>query len=385
MRRFNHFAEQFLSEALERRTEQNALRKLVVNDQLVDFCSNDYLGFARSPELAAAIKKELSDLPTQLSGSTGSRLLAGNTAYAETLEKKIAAFHDAEAGLIYNSGYDANVGLFSALGQKNATIIYDELIHASVHDGIRMSQANSYMFKHNDLFHLEERLKIAEGTCYVAIESIYSMDGDTALLPEIAALCKRYNAALIVDEAHATGVTVNDGKGLVQQLGMETEVFARVHTFGKGLGCHGAIVLGSELLRDYLINFSRAFIYTTALPVHSLVAIQQAYQLLQKSEAKITALQSLITLFKAKAAENPAIQLIESNSPIQCIVIPGNGEVKKIASKLQEEGLDVRPILSPTVQKGKERLRICIHLFNRENDINRLIESVGGHLQTINS
>ncbi len=384
MRRSDYIAEQFLSDALKKRTEHDALRKLVVNDRLVDFCSNDYLGFARSPELAAAIVRELAALPVQFSGSTGSRLLAGNTAYAENLEKKIAAFHHAEAGLIYNSGYDANVGLFSALGQKNTTIIYDELIHASVHDGIRMSQANSYMFKHNDLFHLEERLKIAEGTTYVALESIYSMDGDTALLPEIAELCEKYNVALIVDEAHATGVTINDGKGLVQALHMETKVFARVHTFGKGLGCHGAIILGSGLLRDYLINFSRAFIYTTALPVHSLVAIHQAYELFQKSEEQIIILRSLITLFKAKAAKNPAIQLIESNSPIQCIVIPGNGEVKKIASKLQEEGLDVRPILSPTVQKGKERLRICIHVYNNESDINRLIELVGRHLQTIN-
>jgi len=377
-------AENFLSASLQKRQEQNALRKLIVNENTVDLCSNDYLGFACSEELRSAIEKEYDDLNKPLNGSTGSRLLAGNTAYAEELEKRIAAFHHAEAGLIYNSGYDANVGLFSALGQKETTIIYDELIHASVHDGIKMSSAVAFMFRHNDLFHLEERLKIAEGTVYVAVESVYSMDGDAALLKEILALCKKYNANLIVDEAHSTGVTSNAGRGLVQKLEMEDEVFARVHTFGKALGCHGAIVIGSNLLRDYLINFSRSFIYTTALPVHSLVAINQSYQLLQRSGAEIVKLNGLIAFFKNLAAQKKKIGLTDSNSPIQCVVIPGNAHVKNMAAELQKEGFDVRPILSPTVQKGKERLRICLHSFNTEEEISRLIESINRQLPTIN-
>lgn len=371
----------YLKAALEKRDAQNALRKLVVNDQFADFCSNDYLGFARSAAFAKAVKEELAAMPAAGNGSTGSRLLAGNTAYAEMLEKKIAAFHHAEAGLIYNSGYDANVGLFSALGQKDCTVIYDELIHASVHDGIRMSQATSYMFRHNDVLHLEERLKNADGVVYVAVESVYSMDGDERLLGPIAALCRQYNAALIVDEAHATGITPNGGRGLVQELGLEDSVFARVHTFGKGLGCHGAIVAGSSLLRDYLVNFSRAFIYTTALPLHSLIAINQSYRLLQQSEATIRMLRSLIISFKDKAAA-AGIHLIPSNSPVQCLVIPGNAAVKQAAEALQQAGFDVRPILSPTVQKGRERLRICIHAFNSEEQVDRLIQQIGRHLQT---
>lgn len=377
-------AEHYLQDALRKREAQNALRKLVVNSQLADFCSNDYLGFARSAAFAKAIEEEWKALGEIQNGSAGSRLLAGNTAYAETLEARIAAFHNAEAGLIYNSGYDANVGLFSAIGQKETTIIYDELVHASVHDGIRMSQAASYMFRHNDLFHLEERLKIAGGAVYVAVESIYSMDGDEALLNEIADLCNRYGAALIVDEAHATGVTVADGSGVVQKLKLEGAVFARVHTFGKGLGCHGAVVVGSKLLRDYLVNFSRAFIYTTALPMHSLVAINQSYTLLQQSADMIQTLQSNIRHFKQKAAENPGLQLLPSNSPIQCIVIPGNAEVKQVAAALQQDGFDIRPILNPTVQKNKERLRICIHAFNSVAEIDHLVECIGSHLQTIN-
>jgi 8-amino-7-oxononanoate synthase len=377
-------ADPYLSQSLHKRKEQNAFRQLVDHSGLVDFCSNDYLGFAGSAELRAAIDKEYNSLPEQLNGSGGSRLLSGNTAYAEALEKKIAAFHQAEAGLIYNSGYDANVGLFSAIGQKDASIIYDELIHASVHDGIRMSSAAAFMFRHNDLFHLEERLKIAEGAVYVAVESIYSMDGDAALLKEIMELCKKYKANLVVDEAHATGITTNGGKGLVQQLNLEKDVFARIHTFGKALGCHGAVVLGSPLLRDYLVNFSRAFIYTTALPLHSLVAIHQAYGLLEKSQDGIQSLQQLIADFKTLAAEHPGISLTSGNSPVQCIVVPGNDDVKRLAALLQQDGFDVRPILSPTVQKGRERLRICLHLFNSVEQFGRLIAAVNRHLQTIN-
>jgi 8-amino-7-oxononanoate synthase len=372
-------ADQFLSGSLRKREEQNALRKLVINNELVDFCSNDYLGFARNKALLNATETEIASISEKnevlnLAGSTGSRLLAGNSAYAEELEKKIAAFHHADAGLIYNSGYDANVGLFSAIGQKDTTIIYDELIHASVHDGIRMSHATAFMFRHSDTVHLEERLKVAQGLVYVAVESIYSMDGDTAPLKQIAALCRKYNANLIVDEAHATGVSTNQGRGVVQQLQIEKEVFARIHTFGKALGCHGAAVLGSELLRSYLINFSRAFIYTTALPVKSLVAINQAYQFLENSHNTLLELHRAIGLFKSLLSETVKAHLIDSNSAIQCIVVSGNENVKKLALALRQAGFDVRPILSPTVPKGKERLRICIHSFNTDLEIRRLCE-----------
>lgn len=372
-------ADNFLSNSIRKRQEQNALRKLLINDQLIDFCSNDYLGFASSEKLFQEIETELSTLHSShstLTGSTGSRLLAGNSAYVEELEKKIAIFHNAEAGLIYNSGYDANVGLFSALGQKGDTIIYDELIHASVHDGIKLSSGSAYMFRHNDISHLEERLKIPGGIVYVVVESIYSMDGDTAPLKEIVDLCKKYNANLIVDEAHATGITTNSGKGLVQQLSLEQDVFARVHTFGKALGCHGAIVLGSDLLRNFLINFSRSFIYTTALPVKSLIAVNQAYQLLQKSDELIQQLHEKINYFKSLLSENIKAQLIQSDSAIQCIVVSGNDKVKNLATLLQQCGYDVRPILSPTVPKCKERLRICIHTFNSNSQLEGLCNSI---------
>ncbi len=370
-------ADNFLAQSLKRREEQNALRNLTYPNNLIDFCSNDYLGFAKSEELGNKISEEYNAYLFKRNGSTGSRLLAGNTDYVEQLEKIISGFHQAKAGLIYNSGYDANLGLFSALLQKEDTIIYDELIHASIHDGIKLSSATKYPFKHNDILHLEERLKISKGVIYVAIESIYSMDGDAAIIKEIANLCRKHNANLIVDEAHATGVTSNVGKGLVQLFNLEQEVFARVHTFGKGLGCHGAIVLGSTLLRDYLINFSRSFIYTTALPVKSLIAIHQSYLLLKMRGKDIIHLHQLIDYFKTELLKNKNIRLINSNSSIQSIIISGNNEVKYLAKAIQEKGFDVRPILSPTVPKGKERLRICIHTFNTKGEIKTLVETIG--------
>jgi 8-amino-7-oxononanoate synthase len=371
-------ADSNLQQALQKRIELDALRYLRTPNQLIDFCSNDYLGFSRSATLQEAVENEWDTLPMHYNGATGSRLISGNTTYAENLEKFIAGIHEAEAGLIYNSGYDANVGLFSALGQNDSatTFIYDELIHASIHDGIKLSRSTAYLFKHNDLYHLEERLKIAKGTIYVAVESIYSMDGDQAPLVEMVGLCEKYNANLIVDEAHATGITSNQGKGLVQLHQLEKRVFARVHTFGKAMGCHGAIVVGSSLLRTFLINFSRSFIYTTALPMNSLVAIHQAYKLLQNDGSSIQTLAENIQLFKQGLAAVPKIKLIESDSAIQSIIIKGNEAVKKYSQELEKEGLDIRPILSPTVPKGKERLRICIHAFNTASEINTLVNCI---------
>lgn len=339
---------------------------------LIDFCSNDYLGFARSPVLKQWINDEVADNHDVLNGSTGSRLLSGNLTYTELLEQSIADFHQSEAGLIYNSGYDANIGLFSALPQRGDTIILDELIHASIIDGARLSYANRFTFRHNDLQSLEEKLKHAKGNCYVVIESVYSMDGDTPPIKEILAMSQKYNAQLIVDEAHAVGIY---GKGLISQLGLEKDVFARIVTFGKALGCHGAIILGSKLLREYLINFSRSFIYTTAASFHQVASNKMAYKLLPSSGNEVQKLQQNISLFK-QSMGNTGFNLLPSDSAIQCLVVGSNEKAKAMAAQLQNAGLDVRPILSPTVAKGTERLRICLHSYNTANEINLLSKTI---------
>jgi 8-amino-7-oxononanoate synthase len=363
-------------EDLEKRKAENALRSLKLGKGVIDLCSNDYLGFARSEKLAALAQKEFSALQTS-NGSTGSRLLSGNSAYAEMLESELAAFHHAEAALIFNSGYDANLSLFSSIAKRGDTIIADELIHASMIDGIRLSRADYYRFRHNDPESLEEKLsaksgsasggKIGKGTILVAVESIYSMDGDAAPLNKIAELCERYNALLIVDEAHATGVFGEQGRGLVSEFELEKKVFARVHTFGKALGCHGAVVIGSAELRMYLINFSRPFIYSTALPSHSLCTIKAAHTLLKESGETRVKLHRLIRVINDNLKDMPGYVI--SKSAIHCVVIPGNDNVKAAAAVIQEAGFDVRPILHPTVPKGKERLRICLHAFNTEEEV----------------
>jgi 8-amino-7-oxononanoate synthase len=271
-------SDSFLTKHLEQRKNQNAIRQLSSETSLIDFCSNDYLGFARSRTLMEKIRTSAA-----APGSTGSRLISGNSMLCEDLERTIAEFHQAPAGLIFNSGFDANLGLLSSVARRGDTILYDELVHASIRDGIRLSFAKSFPFSHNNIAHLEARLRRARGELFVAVESVYSMDGDCAPLPDMANVCDQFGAHLIIDEAHATGVFGPGGRGLVVQEDLAARVFARVHTFGKALGSHGAIVLGSAALRSYLINFARSFIYTTALPPHSLRSIRASYQFLHEA------------------------------------------------------------------------------------------------------
>jgi len=351
---------------LQERSQQNAFRTLKLPNNWVDFCSNDYLGL---------VKNNLLQVSPHLykHGSTGSRLLAGNDVLMEQLEQHIATFHQAEGALLFNSGYDANVGLLSSVPQKGDTIIYDFLIHASIRDGIRLSQAQSFSFLHNNLNDLERRLQQATGNIFVVTESVFSMDGDFCLLEEIMALCKQYHAHLIVDEAHATGVIGEKGEGLVQKFHFQEQVFARIHTFGKACGTHGAVVLGSNTLRNYLINFARSFIYSTALPQHTIATIEKSYQIFPSMYAERKHLNQLIQMFQNSTIAYPKLT---SFTPIQIVMISGNDAVKKVSASIQNKELDVRPILYPTVPKGKERLRIVLHSFNSEQELASLIQAL---------
>jgi 8-amino-7-oxononanoate synthase len=360
--------EDFLNKKLEERKLVNALRSLTVNDNKTDFCSNDYLGIVKNKLIEKAIEQNLSH------GSTGSRLLSGNYPLVEETENLIANFHEAPAGLIFNSGYDANTGLLSCVPKKGDVIIYDQLSHASLRDGIRLSFASSFSFLHNDIADLEKKLIASvhlHQNIFVVTESVFSMDGDKAPLIKISNLCEKYNAALIVDEAHATGIIGKEGEGLVHQLDLQQRCFARIHTFGKACGCHGAIVLGSGRLKEYLINFSRQFIYSTSLPPAATGAIAASYRVFPLLNNERDHLTNLISFFKKRASGYP---ILASDTPIQVVIIPGNEKVKKIALTLQESNLDVRAILYPTVPKGKERLRIVLHAFNTVEETERLIQ-----------
>ena len=365
----------FLHKKLEERIQQNAYRLLRLPDDKIDFCSNDYLGMVKNDLINAGNEQRKFNFKH---GSTGSRLLSGNYSLIEETEKFIAGFHDAESGLIYNSGYDANVGLLSCVPQRGDTIIYDQLSHASIRDGIRLSFAQSFSFVHNRVDDLEEKLRMATGNIFIVTETVFSMDGDMAPLPEIVALCEKYNAQLIIDEAHATGVIGKRGEGLVQELGLQKKCFARVHTFGKAVGCHGAIVLGAESLRNYLINFSRAFIYTTSLPEISVASIRDAYTIFPQLNKERNHLREIIKIFQKEIfhSQHVHIEPVESFTPIQAIIVPGNEHVRKLSKQLADAKLDARPILYPTVPKGKERLRIVLHSFNSMEQVDQLISCV---------
>ena len=358
----------FLSKKLQERREQHAFRSLrLPKRNLVDLCSNDYLGMATNQLIHSDQSTPNKILKT---GSTGSRLLSGNYEKIEEAEQIIAAFHQSQAALIFNSGYDANLGLLSSVPQRNDIILYDSLSHASIRDGIRLSFAAAFSFQHNDLDDLEKKLILnANGTdrnIFVVTESVFSMDGDIAPLKQMVDLCDQYNAKLIVDEAHATGVVGDRGEGVAQHLKLQEKCFARIHTFGKALGTHGAVILGSATLKEYLINFSRSFIYTTALPESTIDHILKSYEIFPSLTEERNTLAILIEAFQSLAFK---YQKLNSNTPIQGIVIPGNEMARAAAEMLQLNKLDIRAILYPSVPKGMERLRIVLHSFNTVEQI----------------
>lgn len=377
-----------LTQKLQQREASNALRKLPVSKELIDFASNDYLGFSQSETIFNETHEYLLQKKLKVNGATGSRLISGNHNLYPITEDFIANFHHAPSALIFNSGYDANIGFFGSVPQRSDIILYDELCHASIRDGITMSNAKSYKFQHNNPDDLERLiLKFINQnpepktqnpeprTFYIVTESVFSMDGDCPNLEELVRISEKYNCNLVVDEAHALGVFGDYGQGLVQSLDLQDKVFARIMTFGKGLGCHGAAILGSTELKSYLVNFARSFIYTTGLSPHSVATILVAYQHLETEKLAMQNLKHTIQFFNQQKMQLGLKQLfVYSKSAIQCAIIPGNEKVKSIANKLQERGFDVKAILSPTVPEGQERLRFCLHSYNSEEEISNVLQ-----------
>lgn len=367
------------------RIQRKALRVLTNVPTGVDFSSNDYLGFAKNEAIFEATHQYLLTNNFKKNGATGSRLLSGNHLLYPLLETTLCEVHVTESATIFNSGYDANIGFFSSVPQRGDIILYDEYIHASIRDGIQMSSAKAYKFRHNSIAHLGEllgRFQTETTEIYVVTESIFSMDGDSPNMVSIAEICNQHQAYLIVDEAHAIGVFGENGVGLVQELGLQSMVFARIITFGKALGCHGAAVLGSSQLQTYLINFARSLIYTTALSPHALASIKTGYETLRASPIYKERLEKNIRFFNAEITrlalpiysnETNASGFIKSHSAIHSCIISGNTKVKKIATALQEKGFDVKAILSPTVPEGQERLRFCLHSYNSEEEIRAVL------------
>lgn len=349
---------QYMLDKIKLREENDSLRKLSINSHLIDFASNDYLGIAKKYQ----------------SGSTGSRLISGNNQQIVDLERKFSMLTSFEASLFFNSGFQANVGLIPALSDRNTTIFYDELIHASLRDGIRLSVANSFSFKHNDLENLSEKLAKAEGRILILVEAIYSMDGDSPDLQSLLSIAKRHHAEIIVDEAHSFGIFGEKGLGMVNDLNLSSQILATIFPLGKAVGSSGCFISGSQLLKDYLTNFCRSFIYSTA-PSRTII---------KEVNTQIDALNidnSRDKVFELKKyfldGCNNNFKIISSvNSAIVSILIPNTKELKNVESEIQKAGLFVKAILHPTVPKGLERLRVCIHSFNTRKEIDLLLNTL---------
>lgn len=365
-----------MKNALLEKEKEGSLRQLTVSQNKIDFVSNDYLGLARSAALHQNIEERYHQLPFSKNGSTGSRLLAGNSALAEEVESYLAKIFKAEQAVIFNSGYAANQAALSCIPQKGDTILYDELVHACMHDGMKLSRAERKSFKHNNLQDLEDQLRETDGKKFIAIESIYSMDGNQAPLTEIVNLAEQFDASIILDEAHSTGAYGKNGAGLAVSLGLGSKIDARIYTFGKAMGVHGACIAGSSTLANYLVNFARPFIFSTALSPHSLVSIQCAFGFLQNQLYLQESLQQNIQFFLQNYHQNNLPNKIESQSAIQSVLINGNKQVMALAEQLQQNGMDCRGIRFPSIKKGSERIRICLHAYNTETEIKKLINTM---------
>lgn len=345
----------------------------------IDFASNDYLGLAGSYLLNQALAEGLRrGIPA---GSGGSRLLRGNHDEHEALETHAARHYGAEAALFFPTGFAANAALFATLPQRGDLIVHDALIHASAHDGMKLGRAERASALHNDPQAFADAIAAwrgrgGTGTPWIAVESLYSMDGDRAPLTELAAVADRHDAILVVDEAHATGVYGPAGQGLAHILGRRTNLIT-LHTCGKALGCEGALLCGPQIVRDFVINRGRPFIFSTAPSPLMAWLVRQALEIVAGEPERAAHLRSLVAHAEARLA---ALGLPASGSQILPVIIGGNKRTMRIAGALQEAGFDVRGIRPPTVPHGTARLRIAITLNVTELDIDRMTDALAASM-----
>ena len=371
-----------LSDQLNIRESEGLLRSLQNLAGMIDFCSNDYLGLSKNPDLKQSIQEEVllraKKGQTLAHGATGSRLISGHSPIFDEFEQACAEMHRAEAALLFASGYDANVGLIAALAQEGQVVFCDQLLHASLIDGLRLCKAEKRIFKHNDI---EDLVKLVEQypketPKWIVVESIYSMDGDMAPLAELMNIKNTYNAEIIVDEAHSGGLYGPSGSGLSVELGLENEIFARVITFGKAWGNAGAVVLGSKILKDFLINFARPFIYSTAPSTWHVSSLLATLGFIKNQDTLRQKLQANIQFFQNHCQGDA---WGKSQTAIQTYFVAGNQALRSAAKKAQEAGFAVKPIVYPTVPKGQERIRITLHATSQERDMLTLIQTLNEH------
>lgn len=355
--------------------ERSRLRRLSPRQGL-DFASNDYLALAADPALRRVVTEAIErGVPP---GSGGSRLLRGNHPEHEALEQEAAAFFGAESALYFSSGYAANSALFSTLPQRGDLILHDALIHASVHEGMRLGRAETRNFPHNQADALEAAIRDwrasgATGRIWIAVESLYSMDGDRAPLAEIAAVAARHDAFLVADEAHATGIFGENGRGLAADL-QGSENLVTLHTCGKALGCEGALLCLPDIFKQFLINRGRAFIFSTAPSPLMAAAVRGALRLIAGEPERRARLLGLADHAARRLADD--LDIPPSGSQIIPIILGDDKRTMDMAGRLQEAGFDIRGIRPPTVPIGTSRLRISITLNTGQTEVDAMIDTL---------
>ncbi len=332
----------------------------------VNLCSNDYLGLSTDPRLRDAVSAALAaGIPV---ASTGSRLLSGNAEIWEELESQVARFMGSEAALYFNSGYSANLGLLSALIRPDDVVFSDAANHASIIDGLRLAGARKVIFPHRDMDSLERELRqdfsgqgfSGIGQKFIVTESIFSMDGDRAPIPDLLTLAEKYRAELIVDEAHATGVIGPQGRGLVADCGLSDRVLVTVHPCGKALASMGCFVCCSEKLKQYLVNHARTFIFSTALPPYMAAQTRAAIRIVATADRERNDLAALAAFLRDKLRE-AGFDIGTGDTQIVPIFLGDNERAVRFSTLLNEAGFGVRPIRPPSVPVGTSRLRLSLN------------------------
>ncbi len=341
-----------------------ALKKL--DPKVLNFCSNDYLGLAQDPRLIEAATQAMRRFGA---GSGAARLISGNFALLEELEEALARFQGAESTLVFNSGYHANIGVLPAIAGEGDVIFSDELNHASLIDGCRLSKAETIIYRHNDLNHLEELLKKKKNSRSIIVtESVFSMEGDLCPVADLLVLADRYGALVYLDEAHAVGVFGENGEGRVPKG--TWYLLVRMGTLGKAFGSYGAFVTGSAVIRDYLINRARSFIFTTAIPPTAVGASLKALQIIQEEPERRAKLWENIEFLKTNLA------MEHNGSAIFSLRVGSPTRTMEISNQLLEKGIYVQGIRPPTVPEGTSRLRLTVTATHTEGQLKRLIEAL---------
>ena len=349
----------------------------------INFCSNDYLGLATDPRLKQAVMETVAR--SGAVGSTGSRLLSGNSREWEELETEFAGFAGTEAALYFGSGYAANIGLLGSLLKPGDVVFSDALNHASLIDGIRLSRATKVIYPHCDLRFLENALREYANrpvSKVVVTESLFSMEGDIAPLSDLLELSRRYGAELVVDEAHAVGACGPHGRGIAAELGIEREIFAIVATCSKALASAGAFVCGGRVLKEYLINCARTFIFSTAMPPYLAGQIHAALNLARAAETERAQLREIASVLREGLA-SVGIHCGASAAHIVPVMLGTNEMALHVASELQREGIDVKAIRPPTVPPGAARIRVSLTSKITFDDVRRLVAATVAACQSL--